>query len=477
MDLRSGIFRRIGLGAVLCVVAAAATAAEDLRATLFAEADAALQAANEVQASVLAPAAYGEGAGYYRSAEDNLQRNRSIESIRKDLKAAVVAFKKATEATRLANVTLANAIQSRNDAVEADAGTFASELWRDAETKFASAARRLEDGNVNSARSRAADAETLYREAELAAIKTNYLDETRRLIAQAGKDKVKRYAPETLAKAEALLAQAEEALSTNRYDTDEPRNLAREAKYEVKHAMHLAETLKQVRDKKVTLEQFALASEQPVVDIAAQLDLVAELDQGFAGPTDAIKGRIESLLTDSYELGETRLQVASLEEELGTQSERMVLQEQQRRRVNQVEANFGPGEAQIFTQGENVLIRPIGLVFPTGSSQIQSQYFGILRKVQDAIRVFPDTVIVIEGHTDSFGSDDNNLRLSQDRATSVREYLLANMRDLSPQDVQAIGLGESKPVANNETGEGRARNRRIDLVIKPKELAVSSVEN
>ena len=131
MDTRSGILK-LGLLLLLWVSAAAATAAEDLRATLFTEADAALQAANEVQANVLAPTAYGEGADYYRSAENNLQRNRSIESIQRDLKAAVAAFRKAAEATKLANVTLANAIQSRNDAVEANAEKFASELWREA---------------------------------------------------------------------------------------------------------------------------------------------------------------------------------------------------------------------------------------------------------------------------------------------------------------------------------------------------------
>ncbi len=115
-----------------------------------------------------------------------------------------------------------------------------------------------------------------------------------------------------------------------------------------------------------------------------------------------------------------------------------------------------------------MLIRPVGLVFASGSAQIETQYFTLLRKVQDALRVFPDTVIVVEGHTDSFGGDETNFKLSQDRAESVRSYLLANMRDLAPADVQAVGFGESRPVANNETVEGRAKNRRIDVVIRPK---------
>jgi outer membrane protein OmpA-like peptidoglycan-associated protein len=129
---------------------------------------------------------------------------------------------------------------------------------------------------------------------------------------------------------------------------------------------------------------------------------------------------------------------------------------------------FGPDEAQVFTQGQNVLVRPIGLVFPSGSAQIETRYFALLRKVQDAIRVFPNSLVVVEGHTDSFGSDETNLKLSQERANAVRAYLLANMTNLSAADVQPVGFGESRPVANNETVEGRAKNRRIDLLIRPK---------
>ncbi|MGB5256213.1 MAG: OmpA family protein [Woeseiaceae bacterium] len=461
--------------ALLCVIAFGASAQTDLRDTLFEQADAALKAANEARANVLAPKNYGEAAAYYRAAEDKLERGRSIESIKKDLALAAVSLRKAVDATRLASVTFSSAIQAREDAEAANSAQFATEQWRDAEERFASAATRLEDGNVKAARSRATDATALYREAELTAIKANYLDETRRLIAQAKKDRVERDAPKTLARAESLLMQAEKSLNENRYDTDEPRSLAREAKYEIKHAMYLASTLKPIRNRDVSLEDFALASERPLARVAGMLDQVAEFDTGYEVPTTAIIGSIEKLQKDAYELSERRSQILELESEiqqlegkLGTQSERLAKQEEQRRRFRQVETMFEPGEALIFTQGQNVLVRPIGLIFPSGSAQIESQYFAVLRKVQDAIKAFPNSQVVVEGHTDSFGGDETNLVLSRDRAQAVRQYLLANMRDLSPDDIEFVGFGESRPVANNETVEGRAKNRRIDLVIRPK---------
>jgi outer membrane protein OmpA-like peptidoglycan-associated protein len=466
---------RTATALLLGLLAVGALAQQGLRETLFAQTDEALKAANDARANILAPKNYADAAKRYRDAEDKLGRGRSIESIKKDLDAAAQSLRLAVDATRLAGVTLTSAIQARNDAEEASASSFAAKQWKEAEEKFASAATRLEDGNVNAARSRASDAEKLYREAELAAIKANYLDETRRLIAQAKKDRVERDAPMTLAKAESLLSRAEKALSENRYDTDEPRSLARQAKYEVKHAIHLAAVLKPLRDRDLTPEEFALASERPIEVIAARLDLVAELDQGFEGPTQQISASIEMLQKDAYELSERRGQILELEQELqklektlGTQSQRLAAQEQQRQKFRQIESMFGPDEAQVFTQGQNVLIRPIGLVFASGSPQIETQYFGLLRKVQDAVRVFPDSTIIVEGHTDSFGGDETNLVLSQDRAEAVRAYLLANMRDLSAEDVQSVGFGESRPVANNENVDGRAKNRRIDLVIRPK---------
>lgn len=475
--MKSRMAQLRGLACVLTLglIGSVALAQNDLRDTLFAQADEALAAANAARANVLAPKSYAAAAKSYRSAEEKLRRGRSIESIKDDLNDAAKYLRQAAEATKLANVSFASAIQARNDAEAANAAEFAAAKWRAAEEKFAAAATRLEDGNVKSAKSRALDAEELFRDAELGAIKANYLDDTRRLIAEAKADRVDRYAPKTLALAEELLGRAETALNQNRYDTDEPRSLARQAKYEANHAIYLATTLKPIHDRDMTPEEFALANEMPVVRISGTLDIVAELDQGFEQPTRKIIEAVTTLQKDAYELSERRTQILDLEQEiqklegqLGTQSERLAAQEAQRRKFRQIESMFGPDEAQVLTQGQNVLIRPIGLIFPTGSAQIESNYFALLRKLQDAINTFPGSIVVIEGHTDSFGGDDANLELSQARAAAVREYLLANMRGIPAEDIQPVGFGESRPVANNETEEGRAKNRRIDIVIRQK---------
>ena len=91
-----------------------------------------------------------------------------------------------------------------------------------------------------------------------------------------------------------------------------------------------------------------------------------------------------------------------------------------------------------------------------------------MKTILDELETFNDYLVIVEGHTDSFGANDSNLDLSMKRAQSVREFLVTNMRSGNRQDISAIGYGEAQPIANNETKEGRAKNRRIDFVLVPK---------
>jgi outer membrane protein OmpA-like peptidoglycan-associated protein len=114
----------------------------------------------------------------------------------------------------------------------------------------------------------------------------------------------------------------------------------------------------------------------------------------------------------------------------------------------------------------DLLIRMVGLNFDVGKSTIKPDYFTLLTKVQDAIKTFPGCSVTVEGHTDALGSDEINRKISQDRADAVRQYLLANM-SVPASRFDSVGFGETKPIASNETDEGRTKNRRIDLVIRP----------
>lgn len=444
-----------------------------LREQLFAEADRAMKAANESLAHVLAPASYEQATESYRAAEADLDRGRNLDSIRRELAEAVDYFERATEATKLARVSLRDAIAAREDAEMAEAPRFAAAEWSDAELEFADAARRLEDGNLNRAQRVADDARRQYREAELTAIEANYLSGARQLIAQAERQRVDRYAPSTLAKAQGLLAEAETRLRNDRYDTDYPRSLAREANYEARHAIYLASRVRAMSDRNVSAEDLLLEAENPVERIAGELDLVAELDQGFEPTTAAIIDAIGALADDRELLVQSNERIQFLEDEmsrlearLGDESEQRKLQEQIQQRFERLAGVFSRDEATVLRRGDEIIVR-LGLNFDTGSDVIKPEYFALLRKIQTAIDVFPDSHVEIQGHTDSFGGDESNLLLSERRAKAVQQYLMANIDDRGATEITAVGYGETVPLANNETPEGRSRNRRIDLLIRP----------
>lgn len=100
------------------------------------------------------------------------------------------------------------------------------------------------------------------------------------------------------------------------------------------------------------------------------------------------------------------------------------------------------------------------IVFDTNKSKIKPAYYGELKKVADFLAAYPDAKGVIEGHTDSVGSKAANMKLSQRRADSVRDYLVKKL-GVAPERVSAKGYGPTKPIASNKTKAGKAKNRRI----------------
>jgi outer membrane protein OmpA-like peptidoglycan-associated protein len=86
-----------------------------------------------------------------------------------------------------------------------------------------------------------------------------------------------------------------------------------------------------------------------------------------------------------------------------------------------------------------------------------------LAKVSGILLAYPSLHMNVEGHTDSIGSDEYNLKLSQRRADAVRDYLTAN--GINSANIQAIGLGKAGPVASNDTAAGRQQNRRVEMVV------------
>jgi outer membrane protein OmpA-like peptidoglycan-associated protein len=104
--------------------------------------------------------------------------------------------------------------------------------------------------------------------------------------------------------------------------------------------------------------------------------------------------------------------------------------------------------------------------FPVGTAIIEPENYALLGKVQRAIQTFDSPSVIVEGHTDSTGNDETNQALSEKRANAVRDYMVAN-KTIPADKIGSMGYGPTRPLASNTTPEGRAINRRIDVIINP----------
>ena len=127
-----------------------------------------------------------------------------------------------------------------------------------------------------------------------------------------------------------------------------------------------------------------------------------------------------------------------------------------------VEVKAQAQEAPKVVVSEPVTIE-LNVQFATGKSNIQAKYHNEIKRVADYMTKYPETKAAIEGHTDNVGKEAANVKLSQNRANSVKNYLVSKFK-IGSSRIEATGYGPKKPITSNSTKEGRQKNRRVTAV-------------
>ena len=116
--------------------------------------------------------------------------------------------------------------------------------------------------------------------------------------------------------------------------------------------------------------------------------------------------------------------------------------------------------------GQAILVNlPEGVTFDVGSAALQPGFRGTLDQIAQSLSQYPNSLIDVYGHTDSTGSDQYNQTLSENRARTVANYLAT--QGVSAARIRSQGFGETMPIGDNNTDEGRRRNRRVEIKIVP----------
>jgi outer membrane protein OmpA-like peptidoglycan-associated protein len=134
--------------------------------------------------------------------------------------------------------------------------------------------------------------------------------------------------------------------------------------------------------------------------------------------------------------------------------------EKQKQEIDQIP------DASVQQQGEALTVAfPGDVLFDSGSSSLAPGAYSRLDQLADTLNRYPDTDVIVKGHTDAAGSETSNQALSERRADAVRRYLIS--KGVASARITSIGFGESMPLVTNSTVEGRQQNRRVEIELRP----------
>ncbi|MGB7032852.1 MAG: OmpA family protein [Syntrophobacteria bacterium] len=439
--------------------------------------DSEISNAQKNQLNVLAPTSFAKAEAYLNDAKKALKSGDKLSEILEPIASGRAQLKNAEEMAQVARTTLPNAIKARELARAAGATTLGEDYVR-AEEQFLKLTKAIENNDLKYAQNNGEKVAAAFDQLEVRAIKEQTLGEARKLIKQAEEEGARKLTPKTLEVAQKKLNDADAFISEHRYEKEEIQQKSAEALFQAQRLVQLTRQSKQIGE--MQREQLTLWVEGILSQTTNKLSAPDMRNKSFDTQRENILGSIKSLQEDRQflatqekahleEIKSLRQQVAMLEgktKEEQASIGRLEKEKQFNELFNEVKGYFSTGEAEVYKQGNRLIIRLRAIQFPVGQSIIMPDNYGLLSKVQRAIRTFGEPDVVIEGHTDSTGSDEVNEHLSQQRAESVRDYLVAN-KTLPEEKIVAIGYGSKRPLASNETAEGRAINRRIDVVISP----------
>ncbi|MBT8472495.1 MAG: OmpA family protein [Marinicaulis sp.] len=147
-----------------------------------------------------------------------------------------------------------------------------------------------------------------------------------------------------------------------------------------------------------------------------------------------------------------------------------VYQDRQQAKLRERLANSG---VSVTRDGDNIYLNmPSDVTFDVNQDTVKAGFYETLNSVALVLKEFDKTTVSVYGHADSTGSDEYNMALSQRRALSVSNYLAS--QGVIAGRLQAVGFGESRPIADNSIEGGRAANRRVEIVIDPVESEFKS---
>lgn len=414
-----------------------------------------LNTARGQRVDVLAPESFKQAEESLKDAQKKRDKNKKGEKILKDVGYGRAYLNRAQTAAAHSQNQLADVMKARDQAIAGGAQNHHSELTK-LDKRLKKYTIRIEQRKQID-RSDLTELQADYLDLELKAIKNVKLSEAKNTLENAEKNGAKQIVPKAYQESKEKLQVAEKAIETDRHDQGTVDQASLAAVESARRTMALLNTAKE--NKKRSPEQIAKEIETRNSQIGQAGAMTAAAQAEAAARAAELSNKDQQFNNEKAQLG---AQLSAAEQE----KEALEKREQFNRVFEEARAEFGKEEADVYRQGDNMIIRLKSIKFSPGRSELPSAALPVLNKVKNVIGQLKTEDIIVEGHTDSTGSAVANKKLSSERASAVADYFIAE-NSLAADKVESVGFGYEKPIATNKNKEGRAKNRRVDIVIKP----------
>ncbi len=460
----------LGYGVVLILFGCASTNT-DLDSSIdpkpsVAEAAALMKQAEKQQADLLSLKEYTRAAQNLEKAQQGLSGSYEKKYILDKAVIAKANFQRALELSSARAPNFTRVLEARRSSLNAG--------LRNSETLKAALARvddDLRDDTDNFSRAlepkEFSAFQKKYLALEIKAVQFRKLNSVENNIKKAVRADADDLAPKTLRQAQLDVNEAENLIAQSPRDSSVHKKSVADA---VASSVLLSDVMDVILNAPGTPEDVALKIVYQNRELDKLSKNVGNLEQNLRATESSLKKTEGALKSQDAELKSTKSNLQETESALLMQNQALELSSTQVRfqeAMDEAVKQFSSDEAEVYQQGSKLIFRLKRINFATGSSVIPEVSKPLLAKINKIIESLGAETVDVQGHTDSVGPDDVNSKLSNDRAVSVANYL-ASLK--GGYKLRYQGHGESRPIASNETAEGRAINRRVDLEVTAKKI-------
>lgn len=396
-----------------------------------------LKDAQQHQVDLLSPQNFKEASTALGRAFEKQGRGKGQDEGSHDLATSQAYLNQATNTAKISNRLLGSILVVRSQAIAANATpSFVREL-AELDQRLMKLTRRIESGQSSLSYQSISELTTAYENLELRGIVYSNLGPAKANLESATAAGAKKLVPKTLSWANARYMEAEFRIGRRRHDPVVVSQASTEA---------IAASARLVK-----MVQYAKSIKEGNPE-----DLAQEIERRDA----EVKRSQEAKLEDDSELANTEERLRAVR----AANSKLAEQVERDREFESAREMFSPSEAEVYRQGDQLILRLKGLSFARSKSGISNENMALLTKVQKVLADIDVSKVEVEGHTDSIGTKRLNERISAARAKAVETYLVAN-GNVDRANIVSSGLGDSDPIASNKTPKGRAQNRRVDVIV------------